>query len=402
MARFRYEAANAGGQTVRGVEEAASEGALERLLAGRGLYPVSIAPAARGEGERRAGGAWTSRRADVAEAVATLAALLEAGLPLERALEVAAQGAARRDVAGALEGVRRAVRGGGRVADAVAAQAGVFPPIAAGLLAAGERGGQLADAMRRLADGMEREGALRARVVAALTYPALLAAVGTAATTILLVYVLPKFVDLLADAGASLPTSTAILLALSGAAGRWWPALLLLVVGLAAAIWRTRRSAAGRERGDAWLLRLPLVGPLRARYASAQTARTLGTLLAGGVPLVAALDVAAGAASDAAVAADLRAARASVRRGEALSGALARGRGFPHVLVRLVAVGEETGEMDAMMLRAAALMESELERRLDRTVSLLEPAMILFFGLVVGGVALSLLQAIYGIHADAF
>lgn len=401
MPRFSYEAATAGGQTVRGVEEAPSEGAVERLLAGRGLYALRVVPAARGEGERRGGG-WVSRRADLGEAVSTLAALLEAGLPLERSLEVAARGAARRDVAAGLDEVRRAVRGGGRIADAVAAQGALFPPMAAGLLGAGERGGHLADAMRRLAAGMEREGALRARVVSALTYPLLLAVVGFAATVILLAYVLPKFVDLLADAGAELPASTALLLAASRAFGRGWPVLLAVAVVAAGLWWRARSTPAGRERTDAWLLRLPLAGALRSRYASAQVARTLGTLLAGGVPMLAALEVAAGSAPDAAVAADLRAAQGSVRRGEALSAALARGRGFPHVLVRLVQAGEETGEMDAMLLRAAALMETELERRLDRTVALLEPGMILLFGLLVGGVALSLLQAIYGIHADAF
>lgn len=400
MTRFHYEAATAAGRTVRGVEEAPSPVALERALTGRGLFPVAIDPVTGGGDERRGRG-WVSRRADVTEALATLAALLEAGLPLERGLEVTAQGAARRDVAAGLQEVRRTVRGGGRIADAVAGQGTLFPPIAAGLLAAGERGGHLADAVRRLADGMEREGALRGRVTAALTYPALLAVVGTLATGILLGFVLPKFVDLLADAGAALPASTAFLLALSRGVTRFWPVILLAPVVAAALLWQVRRSPAGRERTDAWLLRLPVIGGLRARYASAQLARTLGTLLAGGVPLLSALDVAATSAADAAVGADLRSARASVRRGEALSGALARGRGFPHLLTRLVEVGEETGEMDTMMLRAAGLMEAELERRLSRAVSLLEPLLILFFGFLVGGVALSLLQAIYGIHADA-
>lgn len=401
MPRFSWQAATAGGRTLRGTEEAPTEGALERALAGRGLYPVAIRPAGRGEGERRGRG-WVSRRADVAESVATLAALLEAGLPLERALEVTAQGAARRDVAEGLEEVRRAVRGGGRVAEAVAARRDLFPPVAAGLLGAAERGGHMADAMRRLADGMEREGALRARVVSALTYPVLLAAVGTAATTILLAYVLPQFVELLADAGAALPTSTALLLAASRAFTRFWPLLVLAAGAAGFAWWSVRRSEGGRERTDAWLLRVPVLGPLRARYAATHVARTLGTLLSGGVPLLPALAAAADAAPDAAVAADLRAAAGSVRRGEALSAALERGRGFPHLLPRLARVGEETGEMDAMLLRAADMLQAELERRLERAVSLLEPAMILLFGALVGGVALSLLQAIYGIHAGAF
>jgi type II secretory pathway component PulF len=401
VTHFRYEAADASGQTIRGIEEADTPAALERMLSGRGLYALRVVPAERGGTERGERSRWVSRRADVAEAVATLAALLEAGLPLEQALEVAAKGAARADVSAGLEDLRRTVRGGGRIAEGVRAHPALFPPVAAGLLAAGERGGQLADAARRLADGLEREGALRASVVAAVTYPALLALVGTGATGILLGFVLPKFVGLLAEAGARLPLSTSILLAFSKLVTSYgWVTAALLVTG-AVLLWRRRRSPAGRERIDAWLLRVPMVGGLRARYASAQVARTLATLLAGGVPLLTALEVAVQSVTDAAVSADLNAAHAAVRRGDALSGALSRGRGFPHVLVRLVEVGERTGELDAMLLRAAALMEAELERRLGRAVALLEPLLVLFFGFLVGGVALSLLQAIYGMHSDA-
>lgn len=401
MPTFSYEAATRTGQTVRGTEDAASEGALERSLSRRGLYSLKVQPAASGHARERGGG-WVSRRADVTEAVATLAALLDAGLPLERALDVAARGAGRPDVAKALDEVRRAVRGGGRIAEAVAAQGTLFPAVAAGLLGAAERGGHLADAMARLAEQMEREGALRSRVVSALTYPLLLASVGTVAVVVLLAYVLPKFVDLLADAGADLPASTAILIGASRLFTRFWPVLVAVLVGCVAAWRAVRRPGAWRERSDAWLLRLPLVGALRARYASAQVARTLGTLTAGGVPLLQALDVAVSSTRDEAVAADLRAAQSAVRRGEPLSAAMARGRGFPHVFTRLVQVGEETGELDSLLLRAATQMEAELERRLGRFVALLEPALILLFGFLVGGVALSLLQAIYGIHADGF
>lgn len=385
---------------VRGEEESPTQDALERLLAGRGLYPLQVSPS-HSALPSRGRGLGISRNADLVEAISTLAALLEAGIPLERALEIAARGAARRDVAEGMEEVRRAIQRGASITDAVAAQGALFPPLAVGLLYAGDRGGHMAEATHRLADAMEREGALRARVVAALTYPLLLATVGLAAVSVLLTFVLPKFVGLLDDAGAALPTSTAILLSISAVFARWWP-VLPACAGVGAALWwRTRRSAAGREWIDAWLLRLPVLGALRARYASARIAHTLSTLLAGGVPLATALDVAAASALDAAVAADLRNAQFSVRRGESLSGALERGRGFPHLLVRLVQAGEEAGELDGMLARAASLMEADLARRLDRAVSLLEPALIIALGLLVGGVALSLLQAIYGIHAGA-
>lgn len=402
MPVYAYRAASAAGRTVRGTEEAATEAALDRLLVERGLFPLEIRSAGGGAARRAGSGAWTSRRADLAESVATLAALLEAGLPLDRALEVTARGAARSDMAQALEGVRQVVRGGGRITDALRAHAELFPPVAVGLLGTAERGGHLAEATRRLADHLERESALRARVVSALIYPALLAGVGLFALVVLLLFVLPRFVELLSDAGAALPASTALLLAASRGFGRWWP-LLLLAPCAGGVLWtRWRRSTGGRERADALLLSLPLLGPLRARYASVHVARTLGTLTAGGLTLLQALDVTVSTTGDAAVAADLRAAHGAVRRGEALSAALARGRAFPHVMIRMVQVGEETGELDTLLGRAAGLMEGELGRKVERLVALLEPAMILLFGILVGGVALSLLQAIYGVHADTF
>lgn len=400
MTLYRFEAADSSGNTVRGTEEASSEAALNRVLAVRGLYPLRVSLVETQHNGGRSG--WVARRADVAEAMATLAALLEAGLSLERALVVVSTGAARRDVAAAMDAVRFAVQRGGRITDAVAANPAFFPPLAVGLLGAGERGGQLAEAVRRLADAMEREGALRARVIAAVTYPAILAAVGAGATGLLLGFVLPKFVDLLAAAGARIPLSTRVLLTLSqGVVSYGWIVAPAVVVA-ALLLWRSQNTAAGRVRVDSFMLRTPLLGELRARYASAQVARTLGTLLTGGVPLLAALEAAAEAVPDAAIAADLRAAGVVVRRGDTLSGAMARGRGFPHTFTRLVEVGEQTGELDTMMLRAAALIEADLERRLTRSIALLEPLLILIFGMLVGGVALSLLQAIYGIHADAF
>lgn len=389
---------------MRGVEDAASAAALGRALAGRGLYPLAITPAAQAREERRRSRPWRlgSPHADASEAMATLAALLDAGLPLERGLEVAARGAVRAEVADAIDTARRCLQAGERLADALGEHARFFPGVAVGLIRAGERGGNLAQAVRRAAEHMERERALRARLASAMLYPLILFAAGGAATATLVLFVLPRFVELLGEAGAPLPRSTALLLGGASLLGRIWPLILVSAACLAFCFTAWRRTERGRERIDALLLRLPVLGPLRARRAAVRVARTLGTLVAGGMPLLSALEIVADSVEDAAVAADLRSAREAVRRGEPFSAALRRSGVFPYLLVRLVQVGEETGELEALLDRAAALLETELERRLQRLVALVEPALIVVFGSVVGFTAFALLRAIYGIHAEAF
>lgn len=177
MPAFAWRAASPSGRTVRGVEEAESAPALERTLGARGLYPLHVAPATAADAEPRRAG-FRGRRADVAEAVRYLATLLEAGFPLDRALAAVSRVAARRDVAGALADARERVRGGARLEQAMAAHPRVFPRFAVGMVRAGERGGQLAPALDRLAGQLEREQALRARLTSALVYPAVMTAVG--------------------------------------------------------------------------------------------------------------------------------------------------------------------------------------------------------------------------------
>jgi len=399
---FTYRASDARGRMQRGVEEAASAGALEALLARRGLFPLEIrAPEAAG-GTRKRRALFVSRRDDVTDFITTFAALLQAGLPLDRSLEVGLRGAARADVSGAVAAARRRVREGGRLADGLAEHPRIFPPVAVGLIRAAEQGGHLDAAMGRLAGYLERERALRAKITSAMIYPLLMLTVGGGAMAVLLLFVLPRFVALLQDSGSTLPRATAVLIGASEVLTRGFPFIAVAGVALTVAYTASRSSERGRERADAFLLRLPLLGALRAQHAAARLANTLATLLAGGVPLLAALEIVRETTGDAAVAADVRSARDAVRRGESLSEALGRSRAFPYAFVRLVEVGEETGQLDTLVAKAGALLETELERRLERSVALVEPAMIVVFGCIIGFVALALLQAIYGIHAEGF
>lgn len=401
MPAFAYRAATSAGRTVRGVEDAESPAALERTLGSRGLYPLDVAPATAQAAEPAGRRAFRTRRADVVEAVRYLATLMDAGFPLDRALGAVSRVVARRDTAAAVLDVRDRVRGGARLDDALAAHPALFPHFAVGMVRAGERGGYLARALERLSTQMEREQALRSRLVSALVYPAVMTAVGAGAIAVLFAYVLPRFVVLLQDTGSTLPRSTAMLLAFGAWMSVWWWALLLAPVVLALTVAAARSTEEGRTAVDRVLLRLPLVGGLRRRAACSRLARTLSTLLGSGLPILPALEIAAASQADGAVAEAVRQAREEVRAGGRLAASLRRSGVFPFLFVQMVEVGEEGGRLPEMLERAAQSLEGELERGLERSMRLVEPAMILVFGAVVGFVALSLLQAIYGIRADA-
>jgi general secretion pathway protein F len=230
-----------------------------------------------------------ARRRDVVEVTRTLAALLPAGLPLARALG-AASNLAHGAVAARLDQVRARVERGDSLATALAEHADVFPPVYVGLVRAGERSGDLDGAFLRLAEQLEREEQLRAKLASAMVYPAVLALVGGAAVLVLFLFVLPRFAELLGGAGAALPRSTAMLIALSDALRRYWPALLAIpavIVGLA--LW-ARTSTEGARLISATALATPLLGELRRQALAARFARLAAVLLRGGAPLLAALD----------------------------------------------------------------------------------------------------------------
>jgi general secretion pathway protein F len=397
---FTWRAATPQGRTLRGVEDAENPAAVERVLGARGLYPLEVGPATAELAEPAARRAFRSRRADVVEAVRYLATLMDAGFPLDRALDAVSRVVARRDTAAAMLDARDRVRGGTRLGDALAEHPAHFPRFAVGMVRAGERGGYLGQAMDRLAVQMEREQALHARLVSALIYPAVMVAVGAGAVGVLFAWVLPRFVVLLNDTGSGIPRSTAMLLAMGEFAARWWWAILLVPVVIGMSIAGARATEGGRTAIDRVLLRLPVVGTLRQGVASSRLARTLSTLLASGLPILPALEIAAQSQADGAVGQAVLQAREEVRAGGLLGAALRRGGVFPFLFVQMVEVGEQGGRLPDMLERAAASMESSLERGLERMVRLVEPAMILFFGAVVGFVALSLLQAIYGIRGD--
>jgi len=399
MPTYSYEAVTGSGKRTRGLEMAASSGALSRALEERGLLVLEVSESsvsAGGKARFRFG-----RRREVLEVTRALAALLPVGMPLSQALN-AATGVTSGEVRDALQEVRAKVQRGDTLSSALAEHPHLFTPLYVGLIRAGEKSGDVDAAFARLSESLEREEALRGRVLSAAIYPLLLAVAGTAAVAVLLFFVLPRFVTLLAGSGAKLPASTTLLLGISGARQRFWPVLLLspFIVALAAA-W-VQNTAEGKRAFSRLLLWLPLVNTLRRYALAARFSRMAGVLLGGGAPLLSALDDTIESIADPLAREDASRIRTRVREGSSLREATAESTLFPPLLAQLIGVGEEAGQLRIFLLKAADIFEERTERATQRLATLAEPAMIIVFGAIVAFVALSLLQAIYGINANSF
>jgi type II secretory pathway component PulF len=330
-----------------------------------------------------------------------MAALLPVGMPLAQALS-AATGVASGDVKAALNEVRARVERGDPLSTALAEHRRLFSPLYVGLVRAGEKSGDLDGAFARLAEQLDRDEQLRGKILSASIYPLLLATAGSIAVSVLLFFVLPRFVTLLEGSGAKLPSSTATLLALSAGLHRIWPVLLLIPLVITAFAAWVNNTQDGRRAWSGLLLAVPGVATLRRYALAARFARLVGVLLGGGAPLLLALDDTIESIGDPIARDDAQRIRTRVREGSSLRAAVADSTLFPPLLAQLVGVGEEAGQLRIFLLKAADIFEERTERATHRLATLAEPAMIVVFGAVVAFVALSLLQAIYGINAGSF
>lgn len=398
IGRYRYRAATAEGQVVEGVLQAQSQQTVLETLHRQRLYPVAVEEVGTGRAGGR--GSRLSARAALTLWARNTATLLEAGLPLDRALAFTVEHLGNDTVRDALKRVRREVQGGASLAEALAAQPTVFAPMFGAMIAAGEATGQLDAVFDRLAEHLEEGAELRSQVRSALVYPALMAAVAGLGVLVLLGFVVPRFTSILQEVGGTLPASTRALVALSGALTRWWWLWLpLLVAGAYVMVTALRRPEVQRV----WhrkRLRWPWVGDLELKYATAQFTRTLGLLLRSGLPILPALRIARSTVPNVALRDAVERASATVGEGGALAPSLAET--LPPLATQMLAVGEESGRLDVLCLRIADTYDAEVRRAVRAMVALIEPGMIIIFGGLVGFVALAMLQAIYSINTSAF
>jgi general secretion pathway protein F len=404
MPSFRYTAILASGETTTGLLEAPSEQAVVELLRRQGSLPVRAEPADRATGlfsnllGAEFGGARRLSGSEVAESTRELAVMLSAGQDLDRALRFLVDTAEHRHVRALLGQVRDAVRDGTPLATALAQQPRSFPRLYVGLVRAGEAGGMLANTLERLADLLEKQRALKASVISALIYPAILLVAGIGSIVLLLTQVLPQFVPLFEQAGATLPRPTLIVIALGHfvSSDGIYAAALLVIAVIAARQALTRPNI--RLWWDRTLLRLPILGGLSRELLAARFARTLGTLLQNGVPLVGALGIVSDVIGNTAAEAAVRSATDSAKGGAGLSRPLQQSGIFPMRTIYLLRLGEETAQLATMSLRAAEIHEEQSRIGIERLTALLVPVLILTMGVAVAGIVSSLLLAMLSLN----
>ncbi|TVR63641.1 MAG: type II secretion system F family protein, partial [Candidatus Competibacteraceae bacterium] len=322
-----------------------------------------------------------------------LSNLLNAGLPLDRALTILISVTDDAPSKSLLERVQDQVRGGSTLADALEAQ-GTFSRFYLNMVRAGEAGGALEAVLKRLTEFLERSRALRESVSSALIYPLILLSVAALSVIILLTFVVPQFEQLFADAGRALPLATQIVIAAGhGFRYYWWVGLLAILL-LATALRRQLNQPESRVRWDRWFLSLPLFGDLIAKVETARLSRTLGTLLGNGVSLLNALTIVRETLSNRVLALALGEVAEHVKTGRGLADPLLEAGDFPKLAVQMIRVGEETGQLQEMLLQVADTYDEEVQTAVKRLLTLLEPALILGLGVVIAGIIMSILVAI--------
>jgi general secretion pathway protein F len=396
---FSYKAADATGALIEGEMEARSPEALAEHLHAQGYLPIAVE-----EALPAAGGGWFGfGRArvsddDIAMMTRELATLLRAGLPLDRALEIVINLATREEVAAILAAVRQDVRGGASLHAALEAQKGVFSRFYLNMVRAGEAGGALGVVMDRLSDFMARAKELRETVKSALVYPTILVLVAVISVMVLLIFVVPQFTQMFEESGKALPLPTQIVVATGEFVRAWWWALLGGALLLYAFMKRQLADPDSRYRWDERILALPLIGELVARIEMARFSRTLGTLLDNGVSLLRALSIVRETLGNSVMAERLDEVALKLREGRGLGAALLEAEVFPRLGVHMVMVGEETGRLSAMLIQVADIFDREVQAAVKRTLSLLEPVLILGLGLVIGAIIMSILVAILSVN----
>lgn len=413
MPEFQYVALDRSGKEVTGVVTSRDRNDAAARVRGLGYYPVDLsslgarrpeakqdrraarAPRAEAGGETPVAGVKRPTRIQILLFTRELADLIDAGLPIDRALSVLLEQTDSPGMQVMLSGVQGDVRAGQSLSDALRKFPNEFPPLYANMIHAGEVAGQLPEVMSRLADFLEKEQVRRSQVVAALTYPAVLITVAVLAVTFLLTFVIPRLEAVFSDLGAALPAPTLVLLGLSGFVAHQWWVIALVIVGVFVGFRAWLRTAVGRRAFDRLRLALPIAGPLARKMAMARFSRTLGTLLAGGVPILDSLDISATAVGNSVAAAAVAEIRDKVRQGETLSSGMKDDAVFVPLVVHMSAVGEETGRLAQMLTRTADTLDFEVDNAMRRLTSLVEPLVVLLMGGFVGFVVLSILLPIF-------
>jgi type IV pilus assembly protein PilC len=400
---YRCRLGTPGGDIIEGVYVADSEAGLRREFEEKGLLVLGI----QGAGRRALGGvhlpAFPRRRKIPSREFLVfnqeLATLLKAGMPLVQSLDILRQRITSPTFKVVLDDVYQRVRAGSALSEAFEAHAGLFPGVYTASLLAGEKSGNLEQVLRRYVSYVKVVSGVRRKTVSALVYPAILVVLSVIVVTVIVVKVVPEFGNFYNQFGKELPLSTRFIVGLSQFVTSYFALIFGGIVALvAAALWWVRQPGQ-RRRLHRLILKLPAIGSIAQKFSTSQGARTLATLLGGGIPLVNALEVTARSMGNQHMAAELVTSAQQVREGRSLAATLQDSGAFPDVAIKMVEVGESTGALQEMLNSLADFYDEEIDTNLGRFVTIIEPALLVIMGIVIAGLLLSLYLPLFNLSS---
>lgn len=395
---FEYSVRDKRGKLVNGKLEAPNETALIQKLRGMGYAPLKVKEANAGLSmEIKLPGSDKVGLKDLAIMSRQFATMIDSGLSLMRALNILAEQTESEALAKVLGEVRTDVEGGAALSSSMAKHSRVFPPLMVNMCRAGEVGGFLDKVLIQIAENMEAEVKLRAKIKSAMTYPVVVFIIAIISVVGMLLFIVPVFTKMFSDMGGELPAPTKALVWLSAAMKIGAPISVIAAIPLMTGWNRIKRREKVRQFVDPLKLKVPIFGDLFRKVAIARFCRNLGTMLHSGVPILRSLEIVGEAAGNVVIRDAAKAVEESVRRGESLAGPLAEHKVFPPMVVQMLAVGEDTGAMDIMLHKISDFYDQEVEATTEALTSIIEPLMIAVLGSIIGGMIVALYMPIFGV-----
>ena len=395
---FRCRLGTPGGEIIEGVYAAESEARLRREFEEKGLFVLGI----RRGGRAALGSLSVPGRARIStrEFVVfnqELATLLKAGMPLVQSLDILRRRVSNPVFKSVLDDVHERVRAGSSLSEAFEAHGTLFPGVYTASLLAGEKSGNLEQVIRRYVAYVKVVAGVKRKTISALVYPTILLGLSLVVVAIIVLRVVPEFGAFYDQFGQELPLSTRLILATSAFAGGYFWLIVAGALAAGAAVWLLLQRPGQRQQVDRWVLRLPGLGPIARKFATSQAARTLATLLGGGIPLVNAIEVSARSIRNQYMANTLLAAAQQVREGRSMAASMADSGAFPDVAIKMVEVGESTGALQEMLNSLADFYDEEIDTNLGRFVTVVEPALLIIMGMVIAGLLLALYMPLFNL-----
>lgn len=402
MPQFVYKARDTTGKMITGTLEAESTANVITRLQGMGYFPVSVedsrsASSAGAAGAPRGGRKKRIKINDIATFNRQIADLLSSGIPLVKALSVIQNQTSNPALRQIIVQITQDVTGGDSLAGAMSRHPKIYSKLYVAMVRAGEAGGLLDQVLMRLADFAESEAETKSKVKSALAYPLVMVAAGLGAVVVLMTVVMPKIMKIYEDLDQQLPTTTVMLISVSNALQQYWYIFLGAIAGGIFLAGKTLKTKEGKKAFDSFLVKVPVLGDLIVKKEIANFSRTLGSLLHNGVSILQSLEITQDVLTNEVVAEEVRKIPENVTQGEGIAAPLRKSKVFPPVVVNMIAIGEETGRLDDILLKVSKSYDTEVDRSVKTLTSLLEPLVILFMGLVVGFIVISMLLPIFSI-----